>query len=1198
VRLVNDVLSCAPTDLANFLACRFKILMDLAVATGQLADPRHTDAMADALRQRGERHEKAYIDTLRAEGLTVVDLTRPKDAGVMPAEALARTMAILRQGPNVVVQAAVGADGWFGYADVLRRVERPSALGGWSYEVLDTKLSRETRGGTILQLCAYTEMIGAMQDVRPDQFHVVTPARVESYRFDEFGAYYRLVKTRLRAFIDATLAGDGGVRALYPEPCEHCDLCRWSARCEAQRRADDHLSYVAGLARLQQLELEDRGITTLAAFGALTSPLGFEPSRGNIVTYEKLRHQAELQVRQRETRTPTYELLPVEPDAGLLRLPAPDPGDLFLDLEGDPFAREGGREYLFGLLGQGPRAPGPSNPSVSVSLGPGPLALGQQALPLGPGPVALGLEYSALWAFTDAEERAGFEAVIDRIIATLADHPGMHVYHYASYEPAAFKRLSARHATREAELDLLLRGGRFVDLYAVIRRGLRAGVESYSIKQMEPFYAFNRAVDLGLAGDERRIVELALETGQLAEITAAVRSAVAGYNEDDCRSTLELRDWLERLRDELIRTMGETARPVLKSGEGTEQIRQRDQRAHDLRAALLATIARDGGRLHPPFANPEHWALYVLAHLVDWHRREERVAYGEYHRLRIKSEEELRDEPRALVDLTWVERVSAPAGRIRAAIDRYRYPPQENDVRAGDEAKLPSDVSIGRVEAIDKYASTVDIKKRIDQNEVHPSTIIALDIFNAPKQEAAICRIAERVIEHGLARETVVRDLLLARPDAALAGFGTRPASESAAEFAVRIAGDLNGSQLAIQGPPGAGKTHTGARMIASLLSQGRKVGIVATGHKVIRKLLLDARRAAAETGVTIAAAHKCDESESPAEHEANVLELQDNPDAFAFIHGLGGRLLGGTAWLWAREEFQKSVDVLFVDEAGQMSLANVLAVSEAARSVVLLGDPQQLDQPQRASHPEGADQSALEHLLAGHQTIPPDKGLFLPTTWRLAPAICRFTSEVFYEGRLHALHGLECQVISGAGPLDGAGLRVVDVEHDHCRNASDEEVAVVAEIVTRLLQPGVTCVELDLANRVPRAPRQMQPRDILVVAPYNAHVARLRERLDPIGVAAGTVDKFQGQEAPVVIYSMATSRPEDAPRGMEFLYSLNRLNVATSRGKCLCVLVANPRLFEPDCKTPAQMRLANALCRYRELATPVIVEPLAPPAR
>src|SRR4029453_3260677 len=222
-----------------------------------------------------------------------------------------------------------------------------------------------------------------------------------------------------------------------------------------------------------------------------------------------------------------------------------------------------------------------------------------------------------------------------------------------------------------------------------------------------------------------------------------------------------------------------------------------------------------------------------------------------------------------------------------------------------------------------------------------------------------------------------VRDLLLGRPADAVAAFESRPATESAADFAVRVAGDLGASQLAIQGPPGAGTTHTGARMIAELASQGRKVGSVATGHKVIRKLLVDAAAAAVVRGVGMPAAHKCDEGDFTS--CADVEALADNPEALAFIRQPGGRVLGGTAWLWARGEFRESVDVRFVDEAGQMSLANVLAVSEAARSVVLLGDPQQLDQPQRASHPEGADASALEHLLAGHQTIPAGKGLFLP---------------------------------------------------------------------------------------------------------------------------------------------------------------------------------------------------------------------------
>jgi uncharacterized protein len=287
--------------------------------------------------------------------------------------------------------------------------------------------------------------------------------------------------------------------------------------------------------------------------------------------------------------------------------------------------------------------------------------------------------------------------------------------------------------------------------------------------------------------------------------------------------------------------------------------------------------------------------------------------------------------------------------------------------------------------------------------------------------------------------------------------------------------------------------------------------------------------------------------------------------------------VLGGTAWLWAPPEFAGSVDVLFVDEAGQMSLANVLAASQAASSVVLLGDPQQLEQPQKGSHPDGVGVSALDHVLQEHKTMPEERGLFLPTTWRLAPSICEFTSEVFYERKLQSKPGLEHQRIVGDTRFAGAGLFFVPAAHDGCRNASDAEADLVAAIAQELLAGGVGWID----ER--GEPRAITPDDILVVAPYNAHVTRLTERVKLPRI--GTVDRFQGQEAPVIIYSMATSNPEDAPRGMEFLYSLNRLNVAISRARCISILVANPCLFEPECRTPRQMQLANALARYGERA-------------
>ncbi|MGH9883705.1 MAG: DEAD/DEAH box helicase, partial [Pyrinomonadaceae bacterium] len=307
------------------------------------------------------------------------------------------------------------------------------------------------------------------------------------------------------------------------------------------------------------------------------------------------------------------------------------------------------------------------------------------------------------------------------------------------------------------------------------------------------------------------------------------------------------------------------------------------------------------------------------------------------------------------------------------------------------------------------------------------------------------------------------------------------------------------------------------------------------------------------------------------------VTQTDDNAEVLEKLQSGEAQIAGGTAWLWAREEFASSVDVLFVDEAGQMSLANVLAISPAAKSVVLLGDPQQLDQPQKGVHPPGAEVSALAHLLSGRATIEPHQGLFLAESWRLPGDICAFTSEVFYDGRLLSRPENSNQRLNTAGPLNGTGLRYVPVNHSGNQSDSPEEVQRIVEIVRELLRGETTWTSKD-SETVP-----LELKDILIVAPYNAQVLALKEALP--GAKVGTVDKFQGQQAPVVFYSMATSTPEDAPRGMEFLYSLNRLNVATSRAQCVTILVASPALFQVQCQTPRQIELANAFCRYLEMA-------------
>ncbi len=1149
MRLAGGDLILSATDLSNFLSCRYRTALEMAEAHGKQQRPRWNDPLLEILFQRGLEHERAYVESLRAGGRDVVDLADVKDLDA----AVAQTLDTMRSGAGVIVQAALCDGRWYGRPDVMRRVEKPSGLGAWSYDVADTKLARETRAGTILQLGLYSEMLGAAQGARPEYFHVVTPdpeAPVHTFRTDDYAAYFRWIRTQMEGIV---VQEDGVVAAAhYPEPVEHCDVCPWSAGCNKKRHDDDHLSIVAGISRLQRPELESRGVSTATALAQLPVPLAFKPKRGAVETYLRVREQARVQFESRGKAQPVHELRPFEEGKGLSRLPEPSPGDVFLDLEGDSFAREGGREYLFGV--------------VTIDLS------GEPA-------------YQGFWALNDQEERQAFESVMDLIAQAGTAHAGMHVYHYAPYEPSTFKRLMGRYATREEELDKLLRAGRFVDLYGVVRQGLRAGIERYSIKNLEVFYGFERSVPLEHASRSLLVMEQALELNCAGSVPKEVRDVVQGYNQDDCLSALRLRNWLERLRAELEASGTAVPRPTPQQGEASEKVDARGQRVAALRTQLLHGVPEARAD-----RSEEQHARWLLAYLLDWHRREDKAGWWEYYRLRDLPEEDLFDEPQALAGLEYVERVTVVAnvktGRLTGSVvDRYRYPAQEMEIRRKDDLKLKDERKLGDVVRVDRTALTIDVRKGAAQAANHPTAAFAHKYVDTGVLEEAICRIGDSVAKSGVVSlgknqpNPVAGHLLLAATPRLRSGKFAPETGETAVEFAVRVVGDLDETVLAIQGPPGSGKTFSGAEMICALIEQGKKVGVTATGHKVIQNLLEAVGKAAQEKGVGVRLAHRKDDAEGAGEATTPIDALGSNENALTALQSGEANVLGGTAWLWARPEFASAVDVLFVDEAGQMSLANVLAVSASAKNIVLLGDPQQLDQPQKGSHPEGVNASALQHILGDHQTIPSDRGIFLPVTWRLAPSICSFTSELFYERKLTSKPGLEHQRLAGVGELDGSGVRVVEVDHDGNRNSSMEEVEVVADLVARLTAPDARWVDEN------GKPSPMTSEDVLVVAPYNAQVSRLAERLEPTGVRVGTVDKFQGQEAPVVIYSMATSRSEDAPRSMEFLYSLNRLNVAMSRARCVAILVASPRLFEPACRTPRQMKLANALCRYRELA-------------
>lgn len=1121
------------TNLADFLACQHLTALDRAEAAGEIERQYYDDPGLELLRTLGLRHEQAHLRDLELQGLTVVQI--PTDIPWTDAAALTREAML--KGADAIYQATFIDGEWGGRADFVVRVAIPSALGAWSYEAIETKLARSTKARALIQLCLYSDLIARIQGPEPKWMHVVLGGGVKSEKFPvrHYLAYFRKIR---RAFEAAVAAKP----ETYPEPVEHCDICSWFPRCDDQRHSDDHLSLVAGITRNQRKALVERDVNTVAELASLTLPVSPKIKRIADAPLRRIREQARVQVQGREEGQPVQEFLePVEAGKGLAMLPPPSPGDLFLDFEGDPFALEQGLEYLTG--------------TVSISEN------GEPA-------------YETLWSFDRATEKKAFQTFIDTIKQRRSAHPDMHIYHYAPYEPTAIKHLAGRHGICTDDVDELLRAEVFVDLYRVVRQGLRASVESYSIKKLEPFYGFTRSVPLRDATAALQAFETVLALGDDPEEAGEILKTIEEYNQDDCISAWRLREWLEGLRKKLEASLGNASpRPELKSGQPTKNLAARITEVTALRERLLAGIPdEENERSH------EQQARWLMAQMLEWHRREDKSTWWEYYRLCDLSDDELIEDRSALGGLVYLGGVDETK---RSIIHRYQFPPQDHAIDRTDNVRDPrTKKGAGTIVDIDDYNHTIDLKRGKTNKAPHPTALVTCDSMDNTEQINSLVRLGTYVADHGVEGSgslQAARDILL-RNSPRISGGTLESIAEglTPVEAAIKLVLAMDSSALPIQGPPGSGKTYTGAQMILALLESGRRVGVTANSHKVISNLLTELCKAAKKSGTKLQIVQKSNETDGCS--EAAVTQVDTNEKVVEKLRKGEAEVVGGTSWLWSREEMAKSVDVLFVDEAGQMSLANVLAVSQAAKSIVLLGDPQQLDQPQKGVHPPGAEVSALAHLLNGKATIDKDQGLFLGESWRLPPDICKFTSELFYDDRLESRPENENQRLNSRSVLDGTGLRFFSVEHTGNQNESPEEAARIAELLDQLLDGEVTWT--NKAGEI----EKLALGDILVVAPYNAQVAALAELL-PEGARVGTVDKFQGQQAPVVLCSMTTSTPEDAPRGMEFLYSSNRLNVATSRAQCMTVLVASPALFEVQCKTPRQMELANAFCRYLEMA-------------
>ncbi|MCW2521506.1 MAG: nuclease [Mycobacterium sp.] len=1114
VFVIDDRVVYSASDLAAAARCEYALLRAFDAKLGRGPRMRVEDELLARTSTLGDEHERRELDDLRTEFGDVTIIGRPNYTATGLRAAFDQTMRAVERRSSVIYQAAMFDGRFAGFADFL-------ILEDGRYRVADTKLARSAKVEALLQLAAYAHTLEtAGVPVAPEAEILLGDGALARYRLDELVPVYLPRRAALERLLDEHYAS--GRTVSWAD--EHVRACFRCPECAVQVRAHDDLLLVANMRVSQRARLLEAGVDTITALAAHTGGVPGLSTR----TAAGLVSQAALQVAPRVDGKPPYELVDAQP---LMVLPDPDKGDLFFDFEGDPLwtadGRDWGLEYLFGVLG-------------------------------------MTGEFTPLWAHDRAEEKKALVDFLALVRKRRKRYPKMHVYHYAAYEKSALLRLAGRHGVGEDEVDDLLRNGVLVDLFPLVRKSVRVGTENYSIKSLEPLYMGSQL----RSGDVTNATASITQYGQFCELralgrhdeAATVLKEIEEYNHYDCTSTRRLRDWLMKLAIEsAVPPMG--PQPVT-DGAPIE--------VDDQVARTLARFVGDD----PSARTVEQTAVAMVAAARGFHRREDKPYWwGHFDRLNNPVDEWsddagvfIAEDAEVIVDWCVPKGARKPQRRVlltgaiaAGELDGGMYalydPPAPAGLADDPDRRGFGGVDVLECDDADIPTKVLVLERQPKHGEVFDQVPFALTPgapIPTPKQREAIDVTAGEVAA-GLPSlpPTPVMDILLRGAPRTRSG-GLPRSGDAAADITAALL-DLDSSYLAVHGPPGTGKTHTASRVIATLVNDhGWRVGVVAQAHAVVENLFRDVLAA----GVDPAWVAKKPGGSDPAWQEI------DGGGYPAFIAGHDGCVIGGTAWDFANATrvAPGCLDLLVVEEAGQFSVANTIAVARAAANLLLLGDPQQLPQVTQGTHPEPVDVSALAWLIDGQNTLPEELGYFLECTYRMHPAVCAPVSKLSYDGRLRSVESATtARVLEGIEP----GVRLLSFEHHGNSIDSPEEAdAIVAEI-TRLLGTPWT----DEHGTTPLAQKH-----VLIVTPYNAQVVMLKQRLDAAGltdVRVGTVDKFQGQQAPVVFISMTASSIDDVPRGISFLLNRNRLNVAVSRAMYSAIIVRSTLLTDYLPSTP-----------------------------
>lgn len=1141
MHLRDNKLTFSPSDLTNFMESRFVSFMDRLSVSGDSRATESQDAADEGMeiiRQRGLEHEKTYLDLLKNSGADVCEIDGKSGDGIE------LTKQAMQQGRQYIYQAHLVQGQFFGKSDFLVRVDgrsSPALKTDYVYEALDTKLALKPKPYFAIQLCCYSEMLAEIQGVLPVCFAIVLgDGTLKSFRTQDYYYFYRQLKHQ---FLEFQNSFDG---TEYPEYIDIPAFCDWKDLGEQILEDRDDLCRVANIRKSQIIKLKKAGISTLTELANTTSD---RIARMSDETFSMLKQQASLQLKSKGLAKPLFEVLPANLDdvrKGFALLPPESKNDIWFDMEGYPHA-EGGLEYLFGASY---------------------LENGE-------------LKFFERWAHDETQEQRAFEEFVDWAFGRFQDDPTMHIYHYAAYEQTALRRLMGKFASREFEIDELLRHDVFVDLYTVVRQALRVGEPRYSIKNIEHIYRGKREGEVSTAMDSVISYYRWLECRDGDDPqTSKILSSIRDYNKEDCDSTYELCVWLRSLQKQSPE-FAYIAPPEPSHKE------ERDDEAALLAEKVLA--------IHGDGTIP-----MVLSQLLHFHKREEKPVWWAIFDKRSWTSDDLYGDLESIAGLCATDRWGEACAKSK--LFEFTFDPdQETKIDVGDSVCFYLDdgnFSTMTVKELDIEAgkialtatkvvppSAMDVVKK-DLTGIPTIRKSIFELVSGYCAGKALPRAIAQFLERGAPsiRNHVDGQPIIAEPE--------KPLLPQVIDVIRR----MDESTLCIQGPPGCGKTYTSAHAIVALLADGKRVGVTSNSHKAIETLLNAIAEVALEQGASLNGAKigmDGKDDEPPTFKHPGIVYKADAGKVFGSFS-----LIGGTAYAFSREEAVDSVDYLFVDEAGQVCIANLVGMCRSAKNIILLGDQMQLDQPIRGAHPGDSGLSTLQYYLEDYEATPADMGIFLSVTRRLPPNLCEFISSAVYADKLTNSPGTADRKIlnpSGKRITQESGLLFEPVDHKGCVQASEEEALRIRELIEELR--GCQLV-LD-GKTVPFVPEE----HVLIVAPYNKQVRLLKQHLP--GFQIGTVDKFQGKEKPVAIVSMAESDLSESARGLDFLLSKNRLNVALSRAQVLAIVVANPSLAYADCASLKSMALVNLFSRivqygiaeetWREQFKPLVIAESCP---